>query len=122
MATYDSEITELTDIQSGWTLAQANHAKRHNDKNAALRALAGHLDGLQDAHPQANVGLTIVEVTAGVWSGDAPPNRSNGANPVWFIPLDPANPTNPSDPTDGIDTPANIRAWDRVGPVLVDTL
>ena len=69
-----------------------------------------------------SAGLTIVEVTAGVWSGDAPAGRNNGANPIWFIPLDPANPTNPSDPIDGIATPANIRAWDRVGPVLVDAL
>ena len=52
-------------------------------------------------------GLTIVEITTGVWSADAPA-RDPGANPVEFRSV-----TDPADPTDGIATPANINARDR---------
>ncbi len=125
MASYTAAVDALTDVTAGETLDAAGgglgHAEVENRQNQAARDLAAYLD-TTDVLATANVGYTIVEITAGVWSGDAPAGRSNGANPIWFIPLDPDNPTNPSDPTDGIDTPANIRAWDRVGPVTVDTL
>jgi len=58
-----------------------------------------------------NVGLTIVELEGGGWSGDAPPGRDNGENPITFVPYDPANPTDPAG-AGGIASPQNIRYWD----------
>ena len=122
MASYDSAVAALTSIAAGQTLAEAGHADRHNQGNAASEALAAYLDALEAAAPTANVGLVLVETAVGVWSGDAPAGRENGANPVWFVPFDPDDPTDPTDETDGIATPANIRSWDVLGPVTVGTL
>ena len=52
-------------------------------------------------------GLTIVELSTGVWSGDAPA-RDPGVNPIEFRSV-----TDPADATNGITTPANINARDR---------
>jgi len=122
MASYDSAVAALTSIGAGQTLAEAGHADRHNQGNAASEALAAYLDALEAAAPTANVGLTIVETAVGVWSGDAPPGRSNGANPIMFVPFDTDSPTDPADATNGIATPANIRDWDLLGPVTVGSL
>ena len=77
---------------------------------------------IEEAAPQVNVGLTIVELEGGGWSGDAPPGRENGENPILFVPWDSDNPTDPSNDADGIDTPSNIRDWDLLGPVTVGSL
>lgn len=69
-----------------------------------------------------NIGLVIVETSLGVWSGDAPPGRVDGEYPIQFWPMNPDNPTDPTDPTHGIDTPANIRDWDMLGPVTIGSL
>ena len=122
MVSYTSEIGALQDISAAQTLAEAQHALRHNQGNAASVALAAHLDALEIAQPAANVGLAIVETAVGVWSGDAPAGRENGANQILFVPYDPADPTDPADATNGIATPANIRDWDLLGPVTVDSL
>ena len=122
MASYDSAVAALTSIGAGQTLAEAGHADRHNQGNAASEALAAYLDALEAKHPAANVGLTIVELEAGGWSGDAPAGRVNGQNPIIFVPFDSYAPTDPADATDGIATPANIRDWDMVGPVTVAEL
>jgi hypothetical protein len=53
-----------------------------------------------------NVGLTIIEITTGVWSGDAPA-RTTGNNPIEFRSW-----TDPAAASGGIATPANIRAGD----------
>jgi hypothetical protein len=114
---YSAEIAALTDITSGQTLAEAGHAARHNELNDAARALAGRLDMLGTA-----AALTIVELSGGGWSADAPAGRTDGQFPITFVPLDPADPSDPGDATVGIDTPANIRSWDLLGPVQVDSL
>ena len=49
---FEAEIAALTDIASGQTLAEAGHADRHNQANAALRALADFVD---DAGPVTSV-------------------------------------------------------------------
>ena len=122
MASYDSAVAALTSIGAGQTLAEAGHADRHNQGNAASEALAAYLDALEAAAPTANVGLTLVETALGVWSGDAPPGRTGGANPILFVPLSATEPTDPADATNGIDTPDNIRDWDILGPVTVGSL
>jgi hypothetical protein len=53
------------------------------------------------------VGLTVVELSTGTWSGDAPA-RAVGANPIMFL-----GATDPQDGANGITTPANINNWDR---------
>lgn len=50
--------------------------------------------------------LTIIEISVGVWSGDAP-SRSTGQYPITFV-----GTTDPTDETNGITTPANINAFD----------
>ena len=52
-------------------------------------------------------GLTIIETSTGVWSGDAPA-RDPGVNPIVFV-----GESDPADATDGITTPANINAGDQ---------
>ena len=121
MASYDSAVAALTSIGAGQTLAEAGHADRHNQGNAASEALAAYLDALEAAAPTANVGLVLVETAVGVWSGDAPPGRANGERPVTFVPYDPDSPTDPAG-ANGIATPANIRDWDLLGPVTVGSL
>lgn len=114
---YDVEIAALTDITAGQTLAEAGHAARHNESNDAARALADRLDMLGTA-----AGLVIVELSGGGWSADAPAGRVDGQFPITFVPADPAAPSDPGDATVGIATPANIRSWDLLGPVTVDSL
>ena len=53
------------------------------------------------------VGLTIIEMSTGVWSGDAPA-RDPGVNPIVFV-----GESDPADATNGITTPANINAGDQ---------
>lgn len=55
----------------------------------------------------STAGLTIVETSVGLWSGDAPA-RTAGVNPITFVGL-----TDPADVTNGIATPANINERDR---------
>ena len=76
---------------------------------ASAAAWAEALSDLADT-----AGLTIVEVSAGVWSADAP-SRAAGVNPIVFVGLN-----DPADPVDGITTPANINIRDRW--VQVDSL
>lgn len=52
-------------------------------------------------------GGTIVELTTGVWSYDAPA-RTAGDYPIVFVGW-----SDPADVTDGITTPANINDTDR---------
>ncbi|MFN2344791.1 MAG: hypothetical protein ABR616_03640 [Dermatophilaceae bacterium] len=52
-------------------------------------------------------GLTIVELTEGNWSGDAPA-RAEGVNPIAFVGV-----SSPADTTNGITTPENINTRDR---------
>ena len=121
MATYDTEIAALADVTAGQTLAEAGgvgHAAVENRQNDALRAVAGHLD----VTGNVSVGLTIVELSVGVWSADAPAGRVDGQFPILFVPYDADSPTDPADATNGIATPANIRSWDRLGPVTVGSL
>jgi len=83
---------------------------------------ADAMNALGQAINDPRVALTIVEFQSGGWSGDAPPGRSNGANPITFIPYDPDNPTDPADNTNGIATPTNIREWDVVAGVTVESI
>lgn len=85
-----------------------------------MEGLVADVDGKADV--DTRVGLVIVEYAANTWSGDAPAGRTNGEYPITFVPFDPDNPTDPADATNGIDTPANIRDWDRLGPTTVGTL
>lgn len=67
-------------------------------------------EGISDAVDRAasdTAALTIVEVTTGVWSADAP-SRAAGVNPIVFVGV-----SDPADATNGITTPANINARDR---------
>lgn len=52
------------------------------------------------------IGLTIIETSLGVWSGDAPA-RAAGVKPIEF-----RGASDPADPTNGITTPANINNGD----------
>lgn len=55
----------------------------------------------------ARIGLTIVELSTGNWSGDAPA-RNAGENPILFV-----GATDPADATNGITSPANINDGDH---------
>ena len=117
MASYDSAVAALTSIAAGQTLAEAGHADRHNQGNAASEALAAYLDALEAKRPAANVRLSIVEYAPGTWSGDAPPGRTGAQNPILFTPYDPTAVIDPADGVNGIATPSNLRDWDLIGPV-----
>lgn len=125
---YKDGADALVDTQSQMTLQDAGHNQRHNDLNNVVRAIADALEGVEqdleevETSQGPNVGLTIVELEGGGWSGDAPPGRENGENPILFVPWDSDNPTDPSSDADGIDTPSNIRDWDLLGPVTVGSL
>jgi hypothetical protein len=76
---------------------------------AAVSASSAIVDGggLLGDLDEDIVGLTVVETSAGTWSGDAP-HRVAGANPAEFL-----GATDPQDGADGITTPANINNYDQ---------
>ena len=77
--------------------------------NAAWEDVDGTVTSYSDLPTESS--LTIVETSTGVWTRDAPA-RTAGQYPIEF-----RGASDPSDGTNGIDTPANINAFD----VWVDT-